>query len=176
MKKLYRTIFAALVIASLLTLVSYTAVATAHQNDENSRNHFRARLSGLQQVPTLFSTGSGVFTATIIDGGTTVSYTLTYSGLTGAMAAHIHLGERATNGGVIAFLCGGGGKPACPTSSGTVTGTITATDVIGPTSQGLSAGAFTNFLTALRSGATYVNVHTPAFPSGEIRGQIIPSG
>ena len=176
MKKLYRAIFAALVIASLLTLVSYTAVATAHQNGENERNHFRARLSGFQEVPTLFSTGSGMFKATILDGGTTVSYTLTYTGLTGAMAAHIHLGERGTPGGVIAFLCGGGGKPACPTSSGTVTGTITATDVIGPTTQGLSAGAFANFLTALRAGATYVNVHTPAFPGGEIRGQITPSG
>lgn len=177
MKKLYRAIFAALIIASLLSLVSYTAVAaTAHQNDEDQRNHFRARLSGFQQVPTLFSTGSGTFSATILDGGTTLSYTLTYTGLTGTMAAHIHLGLRGTNGGVIAFLCGGGGKPTCPTSSGTVSGTITAAEVIGPSAQGLSAGAFANFLTSLRAGATYVNVHTTAFPSGEIRGQLTPSG
>ncbi len=176
MKKLYRAIFAALIIASLLSLVSYTAVAVAHQSDKDERNHFRARLSGFQQVPTLFSSGSGTFSATILNGGTTLSYTLTYTGLTGTMAAHIHLGLRGTNGGVIAFLCGGGGKPACPTSSGTVSGTITAADVIGPTAQGLSAGAFANFLTSLRAGATYVNVHTTAFPSGEIRGQLTPSG
>lgn len=149
---------------------------TAHQSDENEGNHFRARLNGFQQVPTLFSTGSGVFSAKILADGTTLSYTLTYTGLTGTMAAHIHLGERGTNGGVIAFLCGGGGKPACPTSSGTVSGTITAADIIGPSTQGLSAGQFANFLTALRAGATYVNVHTTAFPGGEIRGQITHSG
>jgi hypothetical protein len=37
----------------------------------------------------------------------------------------------------------------------------------------LAAGQFANFLTGLRAGATYVNVHTAAFSGGEIRGQIV---
>jgi hypothetical protein len=75
------------------------------------------------------------------------------------------------NGGVATFLCGGGGKPACP-PSGTVTGTISASDVIGPASQGIAAGELDALVRAMRHGVTYANVHTDKFPDGEIRGQI----
>ena len=34
--------------------------------------------------------------------------------------------------------------------------------------------AFADFVTALRAGGTYVNIHSPTFPAGEIRGQIQP--
>jgi len=53
-----------------------------------------------------------------------------------------------------------------------VTGTITPADVIGPASQGIGAGQFDKLVDAIRAGVTYVNVHTPSFPAGEIRGQI----
>jgi hypothetical protein len=69
------------------------------------------------------------------------------------------------------FLCGGGGKPACP-ASGTVTGTLVAADVVGPTGQGIAAGEFAELVSAIRAGATYVNVHTSTFPGGEIRAQL----
>jgi hypothetical protein len=48
-------------------------------------------------------------------------------GLEGSVtAAHIHLGQEDGVGGVIAFLCGGGGKPACP-QSGEIRGQIGST-------------------------------------------------
>jgi hypothetical protein len=178
MKRLHQALFATSVIAILLTATTLTvfgAPQAADEGDQNNHTHFRADLSGFQQVPTLFSSGSGSFTATLSSDGTSLTYTLTYTGLVGATAAHIHLGATGTNGGVAAFLCGGGGKPSCPASSGTVTGTITAADVIGPASQGLAAGNFAGLLASLRAGATYVNVHTLAFPGGEIRGQITSS-
>jgi hypothetical protein len=53
-----------------------------------------------------------------------------------------------------------------------VTGTARATDVIGPTAQGIAPGEFAKILDAIRSGAAYANVHTTRFPGGEIRGQI----
>ena len=72
------------------------------------------------------------------------------------------------------FFCGGGGKPACPASnSGSVSGTITAADVVGPTAQGFVAGDITPVIAALRAGFTYANMHTTKFPVGEIRGQIV---
>jgi hypothetical protein len=55
---------------------------------------------------------------------------------------------------------------------GEVTGTLTAEDVIGPTSQGVVAGDFARLLFAIRTGNTYVNVHTTRSPGGEIRSQI----
>ena len=71
------------------------------------------------------------------------------------------------------FFCGGGGKPACPTTnSGTVSGTIAAADVVGPTAQGFNAGDIAPVIAALRAGVTYANMHTAKFPGGEIRGQI----
>ena len=78
-------------------------------------------------------------------------------------------------GGVIAFLCGGGSKPAYPPGTATeavVTGVITAADIIGPTAQGIEPGSFDEAVRAIRAGATYANVHSTRWPAGEIRGQI----
>ncbi len=91
--------------------------------------------------------------------------------------AHIHLGERHTNGGVIVFLCSNiavpVATPSCPPDDGTVvSGTLMAGDVIGPAGQGIAFGEFAEFVAALRAGATYVNVHTAVFGGGEIRGQV----
>ena len=85
---------------------------------------------------------------------------------------HIHLAQRHVPGVVVAFLCGGGGKPPCPSPGGTVSGTITAADIVGPAEQGIAPGEFGEVVRALRAGATYVNVHSELFPAGEIRGQI----
>ena len=73
------------------------------------------------------------------------------------------------------FLCGGGGKPACPPGTATeavVTGTVTAANVIGPTTQGIPAGGLAEIVAAMRAGHAYANVHTALFPGGEIRAQI----
>ena len=64
--------------------------------------------------------------------GDTLHYRLTIRDFSeDPLFAHIHFARPDVNGGVIAFLCGGGGKPVCP-RNGTVTGTITAADVVGP--------------------------------------------
>jgi hypothetical protein len=133
---------------------------------------FGARLRGYEETPaSINSNGTGTFTATPTASGFT--YTLTYSGLSSnALFAHIHFGQRATSGGVAIFLCGGGGKPACPVAGGTVTGTISASDVVAIPAQGLAAGDLASVVRAIKAGFAYVNVHTTNFPTGEIRGQI----
>jgi hypothetical protein len=160
----------AFVVAALVAVIAAGGLsATA-----GSGNKFSATLTGYQETPTLSVGGIGTFSAEITKDGTSISYSLGYSGLSGdALFAHIHLGEPAIAGGVVAFLCGGGSKPACPAgTSGTVTGTIVAADVIGPAGQGIDAGEFEELVAAMRFGATYANVHTTLFPAGEIRGQI----
>ena len=139
----------------------------------DSGKKFSATLTGYEEVPTLSVAGTGTFSAELAKDRSSISYSLSYSGLSGdASFAHIHLGQPAIAGGVVAFLCGGGDKPVCPGASGTVTGTIVAADVVGPAGQGIAAGEFAELVTAMQFGATYANVHTALFPSGEIRGQI----
>ncbi len=131
-----------------------------------------AALTGFQEVPSISTLGNGTFRGEISADGTFIDCTLTYSDLGDVTAAHIHFGQRAVSGGIIAFLCGGGDKPDCPDTSGTVTGTIDAADITGPTTQGINLEELAEVLTAIEKRVTYVNVHTVSFASGEIRGQV----
>jgi CHRD domain len=140
---------------------------------------FMAMLDGYQEAPaTLSVPGTGTFRADLAVTGESLSYRLSYSDLTGpALFAHIHLGQPAIAGGVIAFLCDSTenalpGVPDCPGAGGTVTGTIEPDDVIGPAGQGIASGEFDELVAALRAGAAYANVYTVLFQPGEIRGQI----
>jgi hypothetical protein len=128
-------------------------------------------LSGYQEVPPISTTGAGTFTASLV-GGDTIQYELTYSGTEGTpSAAHIHFGTPGVNGGIVAFLCGGGGKPACP-PSGTVSGTIVAADVLALPTQGIEAGDLDALIAAIVNKAAYANVHSNIYPSGEMRGKL----
>ena len=50
-----------------------------------------------------------------------------------------------------------------------MTGTITSDNVIGgAAAQGIAATEFSEMIAAMRNRAGYVNVHTRAFPPGEI--------
>ena len=138
---------------------------------------FRERLAGYQEVPALSTSGNGAFRASIRSGGSAIRYRLSYSGLsTPPQQAHIHLGQRGVNGGVSVFLCSNVGGPAgtkpCPSPSGTVTGTLRASDVVGPAAQGIDPGEFGELVRAIHAGATYANVHTDKYPAGEIRAQL----
>lgn len=150
------------------------AVGYAVASDGEGARRFSARLHGYQEVPSVSSTGHGLFTARLDEDSNLIEYRLTYANLEGTatLAAHIHLGQRSVNGGVSAFLCGGGDKPPCPPTAGTVEGVIDPTGIIGPVAHGLAAGEFDELVRAMRAGVTYANVHTNKHPGGEIRGQI----
>ena len=144
---------------------------------DSQTNNFRASLDGYHETPLSISTnGTGSFRAMLNPNSNELTYELQYSGLEGGnvLFAHVHLGQMGTTGGVMFFLCGGGGKPACPNSPATVTGTVDASNIIGPAGQGVAPGEFEEAITAMRDGAAYANVHTVVYPTGEIRGQINP--
>jgi len=143
--------------------------------------HFRAQLSGLNEVPPTNSRGSADLRAQISADESSITFTLTYRDLTGPpLFAHIHFGQSKVNGGVMVFFCGGGGKPACPAAtSGTVSGTITAADIVGPAAQGIQpapAGDFADVVRAITTNRAYANMHSAEFPAGEIRGQVQVTG
>jgi hypothetical protein len=75
---------------------------------------------------------------------------------------------------VVAFLFGF--DPAGVSENGVLAeGTITAANVIPRPDSPACPGGVANFddlIAKMRSGDAYVNVHTVAFPAGEIRGQL----
>jgi hypothetical protein len=162
-----------LVITSLLAVAALAVIATGVAMAHGDNGGKSTKLEGYQETPlTLSTTGRGTFKVRLRSDG--IHYVLKYSDLeANALFAHIHLGQRATTGGVIAFLCGGGTKPApCPPTAGRVEGVITAADVVGPANQGIEPGNLVEAVRALRKGYVYANVHTTKYPGGEIRGQV----
>jgi hypothetical protein len=133
---------------------------------------FSARLIGANEVPPINSDGRANFQMAIRPGA--ITFSLNFSDLSSPLAvAHLHFAPSKVAGGVMIFLCGGGGQPACPAAtSGSITGTITAANVTGPTGQGITAGDLDSALEAVRDGLSYANMHTANFQTGEIRGQV----
>lgn len=154
-------------------VLSVTSLASA-------QDAVKAELDGFQEVPAaIFTNASGTFRARIQD--EMVEFELTYTGLAEVIGAHIHFGRPGINGGIIAFFCQDQGTPLgdppegvepCPDGDQTITGVLTAADVVGPADQGIAPGDGEAAIAAVLARATYINVHTNAFVPGEIRGAV----
>jgi len=107
-------------------------------------------LSGAQEVPPNTSSAKGSGEISLAPDGA-LSGSITVSGMN-PTAAHIHDGATGKNGPVIVKLD--------KTDNGFAV----------PAGTKLSAEQLAN----LGAGNTYVNVHSEAFPPGEIRGQLSP--
>ena len=159
----------------LVTVMAVSAIAFTQAK------RIREFLTGYEEVPAVSTVAEGEFHARISSDSSQIDYELKYSGLEGDVTqAHIHFGQKGVNGGISVWLCGNpsatvsppAGTQACPPSPATVTGTLTAADVVGPAGQGIAAGEFAELISAIRAGKTYANVHSTKFPGGEIRSQI----
>lgn len=164
---------------SLFALAGFSTLVLTADGQERSRAVVkRTDLSGYNEVASLSTPARGELTVYISDASATIYYELAYSGFETPVAqAHLHLGQQHTNGGVSVFLCtnlgnGPAGTPLCPETSGMVNGTLTSAEVLGPAGQGISAGEIGELIDAIRAKTVYVNVHSQAVPSGEIRGQL----
>jgi hypothetical protein len=137
----------------LLALIALFSACQDHRLEEIIEQK-GIPLSGIQEVP--FNSSQGTGTADVSYNKTTrrLTYTITFSGLTGnPTAGHIHASApRGTNASVIIPFSG---LPA--STSGTINGSAVIT-----------AAQETDLL----NGLFYFNLHTAAFPGGEIRGQI----
>jgi len=147
------------------------ALGLAACGSSNPATHFRATLNAANEPGGVTSSGTGAAEYTV-DGGT-VSYTVTFTGLTAnANAGHIHVGPAGVNGGVtVPFTV-----PRAP--AGTFSGTFTAANVAAASTSdggiGVDAGDYNGLLQLMRAGETYTNIHTSNNPNGEIRGQNQP--
>ena len=111
----------------------------------------KAEMKGSNEVPPNASTATGRAEARLDTETKRLTYTITYSGLTGpAVGAHFHgPGEAGKNAGIVLPF---------KTLPSPIEGVATLTD-----SQ----------VADLMTGKWYANVHTAANPGGELRGQMM---
>lgn len=112
---------------------------------------FKAALNAANEVPPNNSTATGTTEATFDTAAKTLTWTITYSGLSGpAIGIHFHgPGEPGKNAGItVPFPFVGN-----PAKGSTVLPDSQAADLV--------------------AGKWYVNVHTALNPGGEIRGQLV---
>ena len=161
---------AAQVSRSFPTAGRFDYVCSLHQGmtgtvivQANGATGFTTILNGANEKPAPVTTqgaGAALFTVS----GATVSYTVTFSRLSGApTGAHIHGPGSATQAvGVLVDF---------PTTGQTLTnGVLTGT--FNGASIRNAAVSLDSLLVLMRNGNAYVNVHTTLNPAGEIRGQL----
>jgi CHRD domain len=170
----------------ILTIALIAAAGFALPAYGDHTEEFHATFSGFNEVGALgagetgaiLSAGTGHLRLDLDRATQTLKFHLTFSGLSSAVTqSHIHLGKVHTAGGVMVFFCSNlatapAGVQPCPADGGTVSGTITAANVLPVAGQNVPAGDFAAVIAALTSDTAYANIHTTNFPAGEIRGEV----
>ena len=116
-----------------------------------------ASLDGLQETPPNAAPGSGTATLTYDDVANTLTTTITFSGLlAGLTASHIH------------------GPAPVGVAASVLHGFVTApSGAFAGTYSDVWSGLTPAQQSALSGALLYINIHSGAFPGGEIRGQIV---
>jgi glucose/arabinose dehydrogenase len=131
-------------------------------------DEFGAVMTGNEEVPPVPTSASALALFTLNPNGT-LSYEIRATApIQNAMVAHIHLGARAQNGPVVLFLFGPTNAQNFQAGDLIASGTASDTNVI---ARPNFTPTIANLVERMRQGRAYVNLHTTAFPGGEIRGQ-----
>ncbi len=149
MSSLKASIVRACVSSCILLLASCASV----YGDPNTVK-LNAQLTGMQEVPANPSMGKGTLEASFNKETQELTWTVTYSGLSGpAVAGHFH------------------GPAAAGANAGVALGFKGPLDTPIKGSAMLSAEQAKDLL----AGKWYVNLHTKVSPGGEVRGQVLPT-
>jgi hypothetical protein len=145
------------IFSSLLLLAGLVA-ATSCAKDETvapTAMTVTGTFSGSQEAPTATaSTATGTFAGSYNPLTRSLTYTVTYSGLT-PTAGHFHIGVPGTAGGISLFF---------PFNNSAGTGFVSPITTTVTLSDGQA--------TALLGNAFYGNLHSTTYPGGEIRANL----
>lgn len=140
---------------------------------------YKATLSGSIEAPPNSSPATGQTTVTIDDVTGMMTVNAVFSGLIGTTtASHIHCCTAVPGAGAIGVATSLPTFPAFPlgVTSGDYTETFNLLDAATYSSGFLTANggsveaARTALMAGMSAGRAYLNIHTTAFPPGEIRG------
>lgn len=154
------------ILVLVLLLVTLSTVAAAPM----AKTKYKARLSGVAAGSGSEARGVAVFI--LSNDGSSMRYKLVVNGLENTTMAHIHVAPApGEDGPPVLWL-----YPDAPPPSlieGVYNGllgsrTVTSADLTG--AAGIDS--LDKLRAAIKEGRAYVNVHTSAFPGGEIRGDI----
>lgn len=141
--------------------------AGANADDELE---FEAELSGANEVPPVETEAVGEAEFEVDEDFSEIKFKLKVKevdGILGVAGAHIHCAPHGENGPVVVFLAGA--VPGGFVDEVEVEATFTDANVIND-----ACGAnVMELVESMLDGNTYVNVHSPDFPGGEVRGQIV---
>jgi len=147
----------------LLSLPLFILISCKDDTEEVERENIyygnALPMTGAQETPAITTSATGSIDANYNRLTKTLTYKVTFSGLSGnATAAHIHgLGEAGIKADIVQTFSGFPAK-----TSGTYSGTLLAEEVR-IKEEDILAGRY------------YINIHTAANTQGEIRGQLILS-
>ena len=122
---------------------------------------FMAEIEGDQETPPVTTEGTGTASLVLNSARTEVSYHITWTNMSSALSAaggHFHVAPAGISGPVVRAIAS-----ANEAGSRTIAGIWKTTD-----SQPLTPA----LVESLFTGRLYVNLHTPAHPAGEVRGQL----
>jgi hypothetical protein len=156
----------------LAVIIAFASLSFAADNmsdmSKTGKTTFVATLTGGESVPAITTDAQGKAAFRLSKDGKSLRYRVMVKNIEGVTAAHIHTGKIGQNGPPIALIKIAASKP------GKFSGVL-AKDVITEKELMTSYKGKTvkDLIDAIKSGDTYVNVHTKKYPDGEIRGQLM---
>ncbi len=156
-----------LVSALGMAVIGFGAAACNDGTGPDLETEFEATLTGQAERPNpVTTTATGTASVEIDDEAQTISFTINVTNLVSPTLAHIHVGGPTESGPPVVDLLLTA-PPAGSFSGQLASGTRTSANITG-------GETFATLAAKIRAGNTYINVHTVANPSGEIRGQLLP--
>ena len=127
---------------------------------------YAAQLRGANEVPPVTSNAFGSALVTFDPNTNLLAWEVATSGIVSPTLSHIHRGSSSVSGPVIVNFA----TSAAAIPNGRTNGSVTLA-----AAGSLTAADITNLGAAGTANGFYVNVHSTASPSGEIRGNLVPA-